>query len=234
MAPDLLDVAWPRVAVRPVAGLNLLHVDLPVFSGAKAMVKRTIDVALSAVALALLAIPFAVLAALVRSTSHGPAFYRQTRVGLHGNDFVMWKFRSMVVGADQQLDKLQERRTAGNAVLFKIKDDPRVTRIGKWMRRWSVDELPQLLNVLAGTMSLVGPRPPLHDEVRQYTRSQMERRFLVKPGITGLWQVSGRSDLDWDDSIRLDLYYVENWSLLVDLQLLLRTVKAVLKPSVAY
>ncbi|MDR2382099.1 MAG: sugar transferase [Bifidobacteriaceae bacterium] len=234
VAPQLLDVAGPRVSMRPVAGLSLLHVDLPTFSGGRALAKRSIDLAVAALGLLVLAVPFGVLAILVRVTSRGPAFYRQSRVGLHGDDFVMWKFRSMVAGADQQLDHLEDQRSAGNEVLFKIKDDPRVTAIGRWMRRWSVDEFPQLINVLTGSMSLVGPRPPLRAEVQQYTKEQMDRRFLVKPGITGLWQVSGRSDLSWEESIRLDLYYVENWSILVDLQLLLRTARAVLRNEGAY
>jgi lipopolysaccharide/colanic/teichoic acid biosynthesis glycosyltransferase len=146
---------------------------------------------------------------------------------LNGVDFVMWKFRSMVVGADAQVAALHANQDAGNVVQFKLKDDPRITFLGRWMRRWSIDELPQLFNVLAGSMSLVGPRPhPLY-EVQRYTSSHNRRRFLVKPGITGLWQVSGRSDLSWEESMRLDLYYVENWSLLIDIQLLLRTAKAV-------
>jgi exopolysaccharide biosynthesis polyprenyl glycosylphosphotransferase len=234
VAPDLLDVAGPRISMHPVAGLNLLHVDLPVFSGGKALAKRAIDIVVSAGALLVLAVPFAVLAILVKTTSRGPAFYHQTRVGLHGNDFVMWKFRSMVVGADQHFDRLREQADAGNTVQFKMKEDPRVTPIGRFIRKWSIDELPQLINVLTGSMSLVGPRPHRQYEVDQYTPWEKQRRFLVKPGITGLWQVSGRSDLTWEDSIRLDLYYVENWSVTGDCQLLVRTVKAVLRPNGAY
>jgi exopolysaccharide biosynthesis polyprenyl glycosylphosphotransferase len=220
--------------MRPVAGLNLLHVDLPSFSGPAAAEKRGLDIVVAGLGLLVLAVPFAILAVLIKATSEGPVFYHQTRAGLNGVDFVMWKFRSMVVGADKQVERLRAERNAGNVVLFKMKDDPRVTAVGRWMRRWSVDELPQLFNVLAGSMSLVGPRPYPDYEVQQYTPTQKRRRFLVKPGITGLWQVSGRSDLDWDESIRLDLYYVENWSLLIDIQLLLRTVKAVFHSDGAY
>jgi lipopolysaccharide/colanic/teichoic acid biosynthesis glycosyltransferase len=169
-------------------------------------------------------------------------FYKQQRIGLGGARFRMWKFRSMVDGADQRLDELAELRAleqaaeggAGNKVLFKLKDDPRVTKIGRWMRKLSIDELPQLVNVFTGSMALVGPRPPLPQEVDQYTDQQISRRFLVKPGITGLWQVSGRSDLSWDESIRLDLYYVENWSIIGDLQLLFRTIRVVLQGQGAY
>jgi exopolysaccharide biosynthesis polyprenyl glycosylphosphotransferase len=234
VAPELLDVAGPRISLSPVAGMNLMHVDLPRFSGPAAAVKRGVDVIAAALGLAVLAVPFVVLAILIKATSRGPAFYHQTRVGLNGADFVMWKFRSMVVGADKHVELLRANGDVGNEVLFKMKDDPRVTPIGRWMRRWSVDELPQLLNVLTGSMSLVGPRPPLREEVAEYTSEQIARRFLVKPGITGLWQVSGRSDLSWEESIRLDLYYVENWSLLVDVQLLLRTVRAVSRNEGAY
>ncbi|MDR1189973.1 MAG: sugar transferase [Bifidobacteriaceae bacterium] len=243
LTPMLLDVAGPRVATRPVAGLNLVHVEMPRFTGPKAALKRGMDVVFAGVGLAILAIPFAVIAVVIKVSSPGPVFYRQERVGLGGSPFRMWKFRSMVPGADRQIDELAELRAAqragpdsgvGNEVLFKLKDDPRVTRVGQWMRKVSIDELPQLINVVGGSMSLVGPRPPLRREVEQYTPDQVARRFLVKPGITGLWQVSGRSDLNWEESIRLDLYYVENWSVSGDLQLLLRTIGVVLKGEGAY
>jgi exopolysaccharide biosynthesis polyprenyl glycosylphosphotransferase len=242
LTPMLLDIAGPRLSTRPVAGLNLIHVDMPQFAGPEAALKRALDILLSGLGLLVLVIPFGGLAAAIKLDSRGPVLYRQERVGLHGGRFRIWKFRSMVIGAHQSQRQLKEEQAVaeepssepGNEVLFKLKDDPRVTRLGGWMRRWSVDELPQLVNVLLGSMSLVGPRPPLPSEVASYTREQVERRFLVKPGITGLWQVSGRSDLSWEESIRLDLYYVQNWSLVGDLQLLFRTVRVVLTGRGAY
>ncbi|MDR2564891.1 MAG: sugar transferase [Bifidobacteriaceae bacterium] len=234
VAPSLLDVAGPRLATRPVAGLNLLHVETPRFTGPGAKAKRVFDVVVSGAGLLILLVPGAVLALLIKATSKGPVFYRQQRVGLHGSTFSIWKFRSMVADADQHVEHLRDQRDAGNEVLFKIRDDPRITAVGRWMRRFSLDETPQLLNVLFGTMSLVGPRPPLPEEVDHYTQEQVARRFLVRPGITGLWQVSGRSDLSWTESIRLDLYYVENWTFIGDLQLLFRTLKVVLAGHGAY
>ncbi|MDR1634349.1 MAG: sugar transferase [Bifidobacteriaceae bacterium] len=234
MAPNLLDVAGPRLAARPVAGLNLLHVETPRFTGPGAKAKRVFDVVASGLGLLILLVPGVVLAILIKVTSKGPVFYRQVRVGLHGSTFGIWKFRSMVADADQHVDHLHQQRDAGNEVLFKIKDDPRITGVGRWMRRFSLDETPQLLNVFRGSMSLVGPRPPLPEEVDHYTEEQVTRRFLVRPGITGLWQVSGRSDLSWTESIRLDLYYVENWTFIGDLQLLFRTFKVVVAGHGAY
>jgi exopolysaccharide biosynthesis polyprenyl glycosylphosphotransferase len=234
LTPVLLDVAGPRIATRPVAGLNLVHVETPRFSGPKAATKRTMDVLGSAFGLVVLLVPFAVIGLAIRATSKGPVFYRHERIGHAGQPFRVWKFRSMVVDADKLEAELHAMQDAGNEVQFKLKDDPRVTRIGRWMRRTSVDELPQLINVLTGSMSLVGPRPHVQAEVDQYTDDQRVRRLMVRPGITGLWQVSGRSDLSWDESIRLDLYYVENWSVFGDLQLLFRTVRAVLRGKGAY
>jgi len=167
-------------------------------------------------------------------TSPGPVLFRQPRVGLEGAVFGMLKFRTMVVDAEERLAELQARqRDAGNTVLFKLKDDPRVTPVGRVLRRYSLDELPQLFNVLSGRMSLVGPRPPLEREVAVYER-HVHRRFFVKPGITGLWQVSGRSNLSWEESVRLDLYYVENWSMTGDLIILWRTLRAVLRSEGAF
>jgi lipopolysaccharide/colanic/teichoic acid biosynthesis glycosyltransferase len=161
-------------------------------------------------------------------------FFLQERVGLNGSAFRMVKFRTMVLDAEAQLQRLaREQRTEGNSVLFKMKDDPRVTRAGRWLRRYSIDELPQLVNVVRGDMALVGPRPPLAREVAQY-ETHVHRRFLVKPGITGLWQTSGRSNLSWEDSVRLDLYYVENWSMAGDLVILWRTARAVLAREGAF
>ncbi|MDR0837598.1 MAG: sugar transferase [Propionibacteriaceae bacterium] len=234
LSPDLVDVAGPRVATRPVAGLSLIHVETPKFSSSTLLVKRSFDVAATGLGLVLLALPLAVVALAVKMSSPGPVFYRQTRIGLGGKEFQIWKFRSMVTNADALLAQLQVERDAGNQVLFKIKDDPRVTGVGKFIRRFSIDELPQLFNVLGGSMSLVGPRPPVPSEVAEYPPELLGRRFLVKPGITGLWQVSGRSDLSWEESMRLDLYYVQNWSFMQDVQLLWRTAQVVLQGDGAY
>lgn len=175
---------------------------------------------------------FVIIAAIVARDSPGAVIFKQPRIGYQGREFRMFKFRSMVVDAEDQLPSLLDENQ-GNGVLFKIKNDPRVTRVGAVLRKYSLDELPQLLNVIRGDMSLVGPRPPLPREVDEYEK-WVHRRLLVKPGITGLWQVSGRSDLSWEDSIRLDLYYVENWSLIGDLAILWRTIRAVARPDGAY
>jgi lipopolysaccharide/colanic/teichoic acid biosynthesis glycosyltransferase len=172
------------------------------------------------------------VAIAVKVTSRGPVVFRQERVGRDGRNFAMLKFRSMVIDADRMLGALVPDND-GNEVLFKKKIDPRVTRVGRVLRRYSLDELPQLFNILRGDMSLVGPRPPLRSEVERYG-FDMHRRFLVKPGLTGLWQVSGRSDLSWDDSVRIDVRYVENWSLAFDFMILWKTVGAVLRGSGAY
>jgi exopolysaccharide biosynthesis polyprenyl glycosylphosphotransferase len=203
-----------------------------VFSGRKYAAKRAFDLVVASLALVLLSPVFLVIAMLVRRDSPGPAIYAQERVGLNGERFRMLKFRSMVVDAEVQLPTLLDR-TDGNGVLFKMRTDPRVTRIGAILRRYSLDELPQLVNVLKGDMSLVGPRPPLAVEVERYDDWAL-RRLLVRPGITGLWQTQGRSDLSWDDSVRLDLYYVENWSLTGDVIILYRTARAVMQAQGAY
>lgn len=231
VAPALTDIAGPRIHARQVAGLPLIHVDYPSFTGIRYATKRAFDVVVSAMLLLLLSPVMAMIAMLVR-TDGSPALFRQQRVGHGGRDFAMIKFRSMTANAEHHLASLLDQNE-GNGVLFKMKDDPRITKIGKILRRYSLDELPQLWNVLRGDMSLVGPRPPLASEVAHYG-DWMRRRFLVKPGITGLWQVSGRSNLSWDESVRLDLYYVENWSLTTDFLLLWRTVRAVTKADGAY
>lgn len=233
VAPSLMDIGGPRIHTRPVAGLPLIHIETPKFEGRKLLAKRSFDIAGATVLLVLLALPIALLALIVKFTSPGPILFRQQRVGIDGAAFHMLKFRSMVIDAEARLAELVGARDVGNPVMFKMKDDPRVTRVGKWMRRFSLDELPQLLNVLSGTMSLVGPRPPLPREVEGYDH-WISRRFLVKPGITGLWQVSGRSRLSWEDTVRLDLYYVENWSLTGDIVILWRTLRAVLSSTGAY
>ncbi|WP_138414948.1 sugar transferase [Sinomonas gamaensis] len=232
LASSLTNVAGPRIHWRPVQGLPLMEVDLPHYSGAKHVVKRGMDIVLAATALAVLSPVLLVLALVVHFDSPGPVLFRQERIGKDGRPFAMLKFRSMVQDAEARLAALAEANQ-GAGVLFKVKDDPRITRCGRWMRRFSLDELPQFVNVLKGDMSLVGPRPPLAREVGEYER-YTHRRMLIKPGITGLWQVSGRSDLDWDDSVRLDLYYVENWSIMGDLMILWRTFRAVLAPVGAY
>lgn len=232
MAPALTDVSGPRIHIQPVAGLPLVHVTTPKLEGLQAIAKRGFDIIAAGILLALLAIPMAAVAILIKLDSQGPVFFLQSRVGKAGQTFNMLKFRSMRTDAERQLEQLSEL-SEGNGVLFKMKDDPRVTRVGKWIRRYSIDELPQLLNVLFGHMSLVGPRPPLQREVAVYEQHE-HRRLMVKPGITGLWQVSGRSDLSWEESIRLDLYYVENWSPAQDLMILFRTLRAVLARDGAY
>ncbi|MEU7935033.1 sugar transferase [Micromonospora echinofusca] len=232
VAPALTDVAGPRIHTRPVAGLPLIHVEAPEFRGARKLVKGFVDRAVSSVALTLLLPLLAAIALAIKIDSRGPVLFRQTRVGQGGREFGVYKFRTMVVNADALLAALAARNET-DGLMFKMRDDPRVTRIGRLLRKWSLDELPQLVNVLLGHMSLVGPRPPLPSEVARYD-GDVARRLLVKPGMTGLWQVSGRSDLSWEDGIRLDLYYVENWSLAADLTILWKTFGAVVNSRGAY
>ncbi|WP_308291299.1 sugar transferase [Microbacterium ureisolvens] len=230
LAPSIADIAGPRIHTRPVAGLPLIHVETPKFSRGQRIAKRTMDLLISVIGLILISPLMAFLAISVRLTSEGPVLFRQKRVGLKGREFEMLKFRSMVVNAEELLVDLREKQNSGNEVLFKMADDPRVTPVGKIMRKYSLDELPQLFNVLAGNMSLVGPRPPLASEVAMYD-THVHRRFLMKPGITGAWQVGGRSSLSWGDSVRLDLAYVENWSLMGDFVILVKTARAALSPG---
>ena len=231
VAPSLTNVAGPRITIRPVAGLPLLHVEEPQFTGFRRVVKGALDRSLAALIL-LAAAPFLLLVALaVKLTDRGPVLYRQERAGRHGQTFGIWKFRSMYVGADALVEQLEEHNDSD--VLFKMRRDPRVTPVGRWLRRFSVDEVPQLWNVVKGDMSLVGPRPPLPREVAKYG-SDVRRRLLVKPGLTGLWQVSGRSDLSWEESVRLDLHYVENWSVAMDAMILWKTFGAVVRGRGAY
>ena len=233
VAPSLTDISGPRIHTRPVAGLPLIHVETPSYSGGKTHSKRIFDVVVSACLIVVFSPIFVGTAIGVRLSSPGPALFRQPRTGKNGDSFSMLKCRSMVPEAESMLDELREQTDAGNSMLFKMKDDPRVTPIGRVIRRYSIDELPQLFNVFAGQMSLIGPRPPLPTEVEEYER-HVHRRFLVKPGVTGLWQVSGRSNLSWEESVRLDLYYVENWTLTGDLVILFRTARAVLARDGAY
>lgn len=233
VSPGLTEVAGPRLHIRPVAGLPLLHVEEPEFSGFRRVLKGAFDRSVALLALTCLSPMLIVLAVLVRCTSPGPALFLQTRVGRDGSRFRMIKFRSMYLDAEQRLAELAAQSDHGDGVMFKMRDDPRVTRVGRFLRKYSLDELPQLLNVLGGTMSLVGPRPPLPLEVAKY-EVHVHRRLLVKPGVTGLWQVSGRSDLSWEESVRLDLRYVENWSLTEDLMILWKTARAVIAGVGAY
>lgn len=227
MAPSLTDIAGPRIHARPVAGLPLVHVETPRYEGADRFVKRAFDVCASGGLLLLGSFPLLVVAMTIKVTSPGPLFYSHERIGKHGQPFRMIKFRSMAVDADTQLAALLKQQGTEDKPLFKIENDPRITPIGRFIRRYSIDEIPQLINVLRGDMSLVGPRPQVAREVALYDHAAA-RRLNVSPGMTGLWQVSGRSNLGWEESVRLDLYYVENWSLSADIAILARTVWAVL------
>jgi exopolysaccharide biosynthesis polyprenyl glycosylphosphotransferase len=229
--PGLMEIAGPRLHVSAVDGLPLLRLTEPAFSGAPRVVKGMIDLLGASVLLIVLAPVMIALAIAVR-TDGGPVFYRQCRVGKGGKPFMMIKFRSMVMGADQHQSELVEGNQ-GRGPLFKLHQDPRVTRVGLFLRKYSLDELPQLFNVLSGGMSLVGPRPPLPAEVASYSRDA-QRKLLVKPGLTGLWQISGRSDLSWEESVRLDLRYVENWSLALDILIIWKTLGAVVRGAGAY
>lgn len=233
VAPSLVGIGGPRIHTRPVAGVPLIHVETPRFDGGRWIIKRAFDLVVASVMVVVFAVPLLVVALTVRLTSPGPALYTQERVGLNGRKFHMYKFRSMRVGADDELPSLLEEHGQGRELLFKLKDDPRVTRFGRFIRRTSIDELPQLFNVLGGSMSLVGPRPQRDHEVELYDLAA-RRRLLLKPGMSGLWQVSGRSNLGWEDAIRLDLYYVENWSMLSDVAILLRTARQMVKPDGAF
>ncbi|HSK25919.1 MAG TPA: sugar transferase [Jiangellales bacterium] len=228
----LSDVAMPRITLQALGGMSLLHVGAPILGGGRLLLKSALDRLLARVALLLLGPALVLRAVLIRLDSPGPALYRQQRVGLAGRTFVCLKLRTMRQGADREVADLREQ-SQRNEVLFKIRADPRVTTVGRVLRRYSLDELPQLLNVLGGSMSMVGPRPPLPSEVAEYG-DDVQRRLFAKPGMTGLWQVSGRSDLSWAESVRLDLYYVENWSPSLDLSLLARTVAAVIRGRGAY
>jgi exopolysaccharide biosynthesis polyprenyl glycosylphosphotransferase len=232
LAPALLDVAGPRTSVRGAAGLPLLYVDHPDLSGHRQVIKSLFDKVAAASALLLLAPVMLTIALMIRLEDRGPALFKQVRVGKDGRPFRLYKFRTMVPEAEQQKAALQ-LHNQGSGVLFKIRDDPRITKIGGRLRRWSLDELPQLINVLLGQMSLVGPRPALPEEAARYG-DYVRRRLAVRPGLTGLWQIHGRSDLSWDEAVRLDLRYVENWSLASDLLILWKTWPAVARGHGAY
>ncbi|MGE7432950.1 MULTISPECIES: sugar transferase [Kitasatospora] len=233
ISPQLADVAAARLSVRSIGGLPLLHLRAPVGSALARLPKEILDRLIAAVGLLLLTPLLLVVAAAVRSTSPGPALFQQRRAGLGGEQFTMLKFRTMVQNAEELRDELAELNVNSDGPLFKLPGDPRTTGVGRFLRRYSLDELPQLINVLAGHMSLVGPRPPLPEETLDYDEVT-RRRLLVKPGLTGLWQVSGRSDLPWKEAVRLDLSYVDNWSHALDARILLRTTGAVARGKGAY
>jgi len=229
---DLVDVTGPRFTVQNVSGLDLIHLDLPRFTGWRLWAKRTFDIVFSVLALVLLAPIMLVVAIAIYVDDPGPIIFRQQRIGLRGQPFTIHKFRSMAVDAESRLAALRAQ-SIGNGPLFKMENDPRLTRVGRFLRRYSLDELPQFWTALKGDMSVVGPRPHLEKELDQFPDEGL-RRLLIKPGITGLWQVSGRSDLSLEDSIKLDLRYVENWSIVGDLVIVLQTVKAMVTPKGAY
>jgi exopolysaccharide biosynthesis polyprenyl glycosylphosphotransferase len=230
VAPAMTDVAGPRIHSRPVAGLPLVHISYPTLEGGRRFAKRTFDIIGSSLLIALLSPVLLAVAIAIKFDGKGPLFYAQERIGRRGRAFGMIKFRSMISDADDQLASLLDLQGTSDQPLFKVVDDPRITRVGRVLRKHSLDELPQLFNVFLGEMSLVGPRPQRPAEVALYDDAA-HRRLMVKPGMSGLWQVSGRSSLSWDDAIRLDLYYVENWSFMQDIVILFRTVKAVVAPG---
>lgn len=232
VSPGIVEVAEPRLSISPTVGFPMLQIDPPMHTGMRAVGKVLFD-RLAALAITAIFLPLGVAVALaIKLESKGPVFFRQTRVGANGKTFQMVKFRSMVVDAEARLAALADS-SDGNSVLFKMRADPRVTAVGRFIRRYSIDEIPQLINVMRGDMSLIGPRPPLPAEVATY-EWDANRRLRVRPGMTGLWQISGRSDLPWEESLRLDLWYVDNWTPMLDLQILVRTVRAVLRGTGAY
>ncbi|KGN34798.1 polyprenyl glycosylphosphotransferase [Knoellia sinensis KCTC 19936] len=234
IAPNLTDVAWDRIRPRPAAGLPLLEFEGPRSHDVAHGFKRLFDFVFGALLVVLLSPVMFAIAIAITASDGGPALFRQRRVGRYGEHFDLLKFRSMVVGADELIDDVREHsKHDEDHILFKSESDPRVTSVGRFLRRFSLDELPQLFNVVMGDMSLVGPRPPLQSEVDQY-HPDVHRRLKVRPGMTGLWQVSGRADLSWEDSVRLDLYYVDNWSITQDIVILARTVTAVVTSRGAY
>jgi exopolysaccharide biosynthesis polyprenyl glycosylphosphotransferase len=230
--PGLIEVAGPRMHIRPYVGLPLLHVEQPHFTGWRRFVKRAADISFTSIGLVIASPVLLLIAAAIKLSDGGPVIFKQTRVGLDGSTFTLFKFRSMHVDAEARLAELRAQNP-GMGTMFKLVDDPRITRVGRVLRRFSLDELPQLVNVLAGAMSLVGPRPPLQSEVDQY-EDHARRRLLVTPGLTGLWQVSGRSLLSWEETVRLDLRYIENWTLTLDLLIMWKTFFAVVAKRGAF
>jgi len=233
VSPGVVDVAGARLTLRPIAGFPLLHVEKPRYEGTQRFQKRAFDFFFALAALCVTSPLLVACAIAIKLTSRGPVFYRSERIGLNGQPFTMLKLRTMATGADAQVDRLLHLNEGAGGVLFKMREDPRITPVGRVLRRFSLDELPQFINVLKQEMSVVGPRPPLRREVENYDR-HVNRRLLVKPGVTGIWQVSGRSELSWDESVRLDLSYIDNWSMAGDLMIITKTVKAVLAGRGAY
>ncbi len=232
IVPDLFQLRLNRVDIDDISGIPLIGVRDASIRGWNRAIKRLTDIVLSAVGLVIAAPLMAVVAILIKWDSPGPVLFPQVRVGRDGRLFTLYKFRSMIVGADEAKDRLWDLNEA-TGPLFKIRDDPRLTRVGRWLRRLSIDELPQLWNVLKGDMSLVGPRPPVPAEVEQY-QPWHRKRLLVSPGVTGLWQVSGRSELTFDEMVMLDLFYAENWSLWLDFKIILHTIPTVIMGTGAY
>ncbi|TAH53738.1 MAG: sugar transferase [Chloroflexota bacterium] len=232
IVPDLFQLSLSKIAVDAVGGIPLIGVKDSAISGGALSIKRVMDVLISMTLSIFFLIPTAIIAAIIRLSSPGPVIFEQLRVGRGGKLFTAYKFRTMHLGADNEKENLLHLNEASGP-LFKIRNDPRMTRVGKWLRRTSLDELPQLWNVLRGDMSLVGPRPPLPNEVAQYEEWH-KRRLDVAPGVTGLWQVSGRSELGFDEMVMLDLYYIENWSPWLDLWIIIKTIPALLTARGAY
>ena len=234
VSSGLVDFAGSRLTTQVVAGAQFLFVETPKFEGFKFLAKSVMDFIFSVAALVLIS-PVMIIAALaIWLEDRGPVFYAQERVGQNGKHFKMFKFRSMIVDADKLHAQLRAKLVDPvNNRMYKDPNDPRLTKVGRFIRRYSIDELPQIFNVFNGTMSIVGPRPPLASEVAEYEKHEM-RRLLVRPGITGLWQVSGRSLLSWEETVRLDLYYVENWTVMTDILIVIRTAKAVFDRTGAY
>jgi len=232
VAPAVTEIAGPRLKVSNVEGLPLLHLEQPTFSGASRVAKRVLDLTISILGLIIISPLLLIVAILIKSFDRGTILYTQKRIGQNNKEFNVYKFRTMKEGSHEQRAQVMAETTK-DPRLAKDPQDPRITKPGLFLRRWSIDEIPQIINVLKGEMSLVGPRPPLAEEVNQYEKSET-RRLLVKPGLTGLWQVSGRSELDWEDAVRLDLYYVENWSLTLDILIIIRTAAAVWRGEGAY
>jgi exopolysaccharide biosynthesis polyprenyl glycosylphosphotransferase len=232
VSPGIVDVADQRLQMRPVGNLPLLHIERPQYDRAMTFGKAAFDMVFATAALLAIAPVMIAAAIAVKLGSPGPVFYRSERIGVDGKPFRMIKFRSMYQNADAHVAQLLAQNE-GAGLLFKMRDDPRVTRVGRLLRRYSLDELPQFFNVLTGDMSVVGPRPPLRTEVERYD-PVLRRRLLVKPGLTGLWQVNGRSDLSWEEAVRLDLYYIENWSMVQDLLIIKKTLSAVARSDGAY
>ena len=233
VVPDLLQLSLDRVDVGEVAGVPLVSLKDASIDGMNFVMKRGVDIAIAMTVLVVMAIPMAIIALLIRAESAGPALYRQQRVGRGGKIFTFTKFRCMVQNADEQRASLMAEYGHLDPRLFKLQNDPRLTRIGKVLRRLSLDELPQFAHILRGQMSFVGPRPPMPEEVATY-EDWHRQRLLLTPGLTGLWQINGRSNLSFDEMVRLDLYYAENWTPWLDMKIVIRTIPAVLTGRGAY